>query len=352
MASQYVLKDGSVQWMADQLVWIQGRQIRRRKKGFPTKEEAETYEQTLLRTTSKGRTDPEVEEILANEERKREAQDRPPAQAVFHSFLQKRTNDGVKENTLLHYRQSWGQLKPLITDSFWRLTQTDVDRVVTADLRKSNKNRVKMLLLLYRFARERFEGLPRLDIPEKYMTSKQDVMILTPDDFNRFIGAEDNEYYKQIWLFLAYSGLRIGEALALDWSDLYNNQIRVSKTQLRMTNIIQETSKTGKIRTVPIHPVTQQCLDYFKGQNTQPIRIIEKTRSAVYQKLRRLKEANNLPDGLKCHSMRHYFGSRLAQAKADPVSIRDLLGHSTLAMTSHYLHQMDDSSRLAVLSLP
>jgi len=352
MASQYGLKDGSVQWMADQLVWIQGRQIRRRKKGFPTKEEAETYEQTLERTTAKGRTDPEVESILANEERKREAHERPPAQAIFFQYYQKRTNEGAKENTLIHYRQSWGQLKPLIPDSFWRLTQTDVDKVVFADLKKSNKNRVKMLLLLYRFARERYDGLPRLDIPEKYQTNNRDVMILSPADFDKILEAEDNEYYKHIWLFLAYSGLRIGEALALDWSDVRNGQIKINKTQLRLTSRIQNESKTGKIRYVPVHLVTQECLDYFEANNTQPLRIIEKTRSAVYQKMRRLKKANNLPDGLKCHSMRHYFGSRLAQAKADPVSIRDLLGHSTLAMTSHYLHQMDDSSRLAVLSLP
>jgi site-specific recombinase XerD len=41
---------------------------------------------------------------------------------------------------------------------------------------------------------------------------------------------------------------------------------------------------------------------------------------------------------LSPHKLRHTFGSRLVQRGVDIVVVRDLLGHSSIAITSLYLH--------------
>jgi len=352
MASQYVLKDGSVQWMADQLVYIQGRQIRRRKKGFPTKGEAETYEQTLSRTTSKGRSDPEVDEILIREERKREARDRPSLQAVFHQFVLMQENNGKKFNTIKHYRQSFGQLKTIVPDSFWHMTPTDIQRVVAADLHKKQKNRIKILLLLYKFARERFSDVPVLDIPIKYDYTQPDVYMMQDEEFQRVVEAEPNLYYKHLWTVLSLTGLRIGEALALEWPDVVNGTLRVNKTTIGYSTMTGPT-KTYAIRYIPLHPMTLKCLEFFRENNNpgQP-RIVDRNRRAVYEKLSRLCKANGLSSRITCHSFRHYFASKLLQTGADVVTVKTLMGHASILMTSRYLHLLDNSPQKAVLSLP
>lgn len=54
----------------------------------------------------------------------------------------------------------------------------------------------------------------------------------TFEEFSKFISVVDNNYYYLIFNFLYYTGLRLGEMIALTWEDLNFNrkQIRINKT--------------------------------------------------------------------------------------------------------------------------
>jgi len=52
------------------------------------------------------------------------------------------------------------------------------------------------------------------------------------------------------------------------------------------------------------------------------------------------------------HDLRHTYGSWLAQSGHPLTVTRDLMGHSSLAMTSCYSHLAPDHLRAAVASLP
>lgn len=55
---------------------------------------------------------------------------------------------------------------------------------------------------------------------------------------------------------------------------------------------------------------------------------------------------------LRLHDLRHAFGTWLAEAGADGPTIRDMMGHSSLTVTSRYLQSATESARRAVDRLP
>ena len=52
----------------------------------------------------------------------------------------------------------------------------------------------------------------------------------TIDEYNQFISVVDNEIYKTLFSTLFFTGLRIGECLALTWNDFVNDFLDINKT--------------------------------------------------------------------------------------------------------------------------
>jgi site-specific recombinase XerD len=50
-------------------------------------------------------------------------------------------------------------------------------------------------------------------------------------------------------------------------------------------------------------------------------------------------------------TFRHTFASRLVQHGAEIVTVKELLGHSTIVVTMRYAHSNDESKRRAVAKL-
>jgi len=52
--------------------------------------------------------------------------------------------------------------------------------------------------------------------------------------------------------------------------------------------------------------------------------------------------------GLRFHDLRHSFASRLIEAGVDIITVRDLLGHSSVKLTERYTHSNSEQKRRAV----
>lgn len=80
----------------------------------------------------------------------------------------------------------------------------------------------------------------------------------TYEEFNQFIGFVDEKLYKIMFLFLYYTGLRLGEMIALTWNDINfkKKTIRVNKTyadRIEGSNyIITSPKTTNSIRTIEL----------------------------------------------------------------------------------------------------
>lgn len=132
---------------------------------------------------------------------------------------------------------------------------------------------------------------------------------------------------------LLFTGCRLGEILALRWSDVDFNRNTLTVVQ----------QKTGKQKVLPIETELRVLLASFPrgiGQarvflrgNAQPFSTIEVQRAfAVARKLSGIRPA------LTPHSLRHTFASWLAISGQPLRTIQELLGHSDVRMTIRYAH--------------
>ena len=164
-----------------------------------------------------------------------------------------------------------------------------------------------------------------------------------------------------LFRLLAFSGMRKGEALALEWKDIDFNQstVTVNKTLARGENnklIIQSPKTKTSFRTVSVDPGTMQLLkewrkeqatDFLKlGFNTmQPLQVVFTTYKNEYMQLASVTNRINKiikKHDLKVittHGLRHTHCSLLFEAGASIQEVKERLGHSDIKTTMNiYTH--------------
>lgn len=170
-------------------------------------------------------------------------------------------------------------------------------------------------------------------------------------------------------VFCLYTGLRIGELLALGWKDLdlKKGVFTISKTCLDSW----QNGRYVKLREAPktetsnrVIPIPKQIIpklnelkkkkscDYFIGGKSEygaQIRSYQKTFARLLKKLK-------IPH--KCfHALRHTFATRALESGMDVKTLSELLGHKNSAVTlnryAHSLleHKTDMMNRLGKLYL-
>ena len=136
------------------------------------------------------------------------------------------------------------------------------------------------------------------------------------------------------------AGLRCGEMIALEWSDvdLGKRQICVQRSDW---NGQVTTPKGGRLRYVPLTVRLAAALRehrHLRGPHVlcqddgQPL-----TRQMVQDRVKRASRRAKLSqDGV--HILRHTFCSHLAMRGAPARAIQELAGHRELGMTQRYMH--------------
>ena len=148
---------------------------------------------------------------------------------------------------------------------------------------------------------------------------------------------------------LAHNGLRIGEALAADVTDLGTERGH------RVLRIIR---KGYRRATVVLAPVTARALhDYLAGRDTGPLFITSGGRRcdepAAFRMVRRLARVAGLDcaNQLSPHSLRHAFVTLALDAGVSLRDVQDSAGHADPRTTRRYdraRHNLDRAATYAV----
>ncbi len=167
----------------------------------------------------------------------------------------------------------------------------------------------------------------------------------------------DDEQDAELVRVAAYAGLRLGELLALRWRDVdfAGHALTISRA---MSDGIESSTKSGRIRRVPLPDQAAGALDRlskredYTGEDELVFCNVfgrHLDGSALRRRFKRARDkAGARP--LRFHDLRHTYGSLLAAAGVDLVTIQAVMGHSALATTGRYLHARPSSEQAAVFT--
>lgn len=197
----------------------------------------------------------------------------------------------------------------------------------------------------------------------------------TPDDLGKFIDAALQDRGALVLAFLALTGLRIGEALALTWGDVQEDPdvpgqffVQVSKTRSEFEGqYYTGAAKTAAgVRRVYLSPDALAVVQDMRGRVTVEARQVARyqgegtvagapvfaavdgrpmRQDVARAVMRRTCQAAGVPL-LSPHALRHSVGTALIARGNDPVSVSKHLGHVQVSTTLNiYAHALPDKLR-------
>ena len=146
---------------------------------------------------------------------------------------------GIKKNTQKHILQFFKDFKlySIKTNTILAWKDHIEDTIKTTNYQNSMIGYLKEILDYainnYDFDRKVASKLHKNKTEEVKDTKENvDLNYWTYEEFNQFIKVVDDDLYKIMFTFLYYTGLRLGEMIALTWNDINfkNKTLRINKT--------------------------------------------------------------------------------------------------------------------------
>lgn len=170
-----------------------------------------------------------------------------------------------------------------------------------------------------------------------------------------------NHYDAMLYRLALATGCRIGELVALEWSDVdfENRTISINKTYNQRVHLI--TSPKSKSSNRVVHVDNRTMLQLRQFQNAQRVSYqrlkptifwhgeIKYPYNFVLQyRLKKHLSASGLPE-ITFHAFRHTHASMLVNSGIDFKTLSDRMGHSTIQITLNlYSHISDEKRKTAV----
>ncbi|HEM3635501.1 TPA: site-specific integrase [Streptococcus suis] len=208
-------------------------------------------------------------------------------------------------------------------------------------------------------------------VPRKQQKEKASVKYLDNKELKQFLDyldTLDQSNYENLFDIVLYktllaTGCRIGEALALEWSDidLDNGIISINKTLNRYQEINSPKSSAG-YRDIPIDKATLLMLKQYKNRQQVQSWQLGRSETVVFSvftekyayacKLRQRLTKHFKAAGVtnvSFHGFRHTHTTMMLYARANPKDVQYRLGHSNLMMTENvYWHTNQENAQKAV----
>ena len=167
---------------------------------------------------------------------------------------------------------------------------------------------------------------------ERILTNDEEVGLLK----------ESPDYLKAVINTALNTGMRRGEVLNLRWK-----QVDFEKRFIKV-----EHTKNETCRIIPINDSLYYDLLEIKKQKREGEYVFPNPETGKpYLDLRGSFKSACTRAGiqdLRFHDLRHTFASRLVEKGIDLITVKDLLGHSSVKITERYTHSFQDQKRKAV----
>ena len=361
MIKKYLTKDGETRYMLQAYLGVDpftGKQRRTTRRGFKTQKEAKKAERELLLSVEEnGFTD---------------HSSKPTFEEVANLWLESYETT-VKPTT---YQNTRKYLNILIKDYFSdiRIESISVSMMQQIVLKLSKRYTAYSLYLsvvnrVFKFAISlgivQTNPVDRIIRP-KQQPPKSEKIALTKEELNQFLTLA-KEHARPVlyaaWHTLAYTGLRKGELLGLEWSDIdLDNKVISVQHDLVMANgkyRIQSPKTRKSIRKITIDDTTASVLKSWKLEQKKLFfkngvknsNIVFSGSSGEYLdkshfrvSLKKFLKRYDLP-AITVHGLRHTHASLLFEAGVEPKTISDRLGHANIQTTLDMYTHLNDNQR-------
>jgi len=162
------------------------------------------------------------------------------------------------------------------------------------------------------------------------------------EEFEKRVTEFDMHFYKELTRLLFYTGLRIGEALALTWKDidLTKNQLYVSKTLDIKTRMPTSPKTAGSEGYVPFPLFISEMLSEIKKESADKIYGFNEDvyvfgGLAPYHYSHYHKHFKIVFPELRIHDLRHSYATYLINKGVDIYLVKELMRHDDIKQTAN-----------------
>lgn len=267
-----------------------------------------------------------------------------------------------RPNTVKAYLRDVSGFLRFVAKPIHRVTQADVASWATAIQIKSLSTQRRMIgavKSLYTYANRGgylaahgwLNPTVNLHLPEE--SQQLAAKILPEEDVVGLIVKTEKARDRALLSLLYAGGLRVSEAVGLKWKDLYPaTGEAITKGIAGYSNVYR---KGGKTEPVGLPAKTWELLQSLRGEakDSEPVFRSygnrQLTTSGVWRIVRAAAKRAGISKPVSPHWLRHCCASHSLDRGASVALVKEHLGHSTVAVTSRYIHAKPSSSAATYL---
>ena len=302
------------------------------------------------------------------------------------SAVTPRTFEGIIRNFKLHIEPQIGNMKVYEVDTFvvQKVLNNLIDQDYSVNTIKKNKHLISQFFeyaIDNKWVLQNPTNRVQVRAKDKAQSKKEKYKALPPEVRIKFLEAlskDDANFIKPLCICLMFSGLRIGEALALKWQniDFENKTLKIEQaiTQvpkfdsegnvINRVTVVGDTKTTCSVREIPVADIVIETLKEWREKQI----LRQKTNKEVTADLTartsfifanddgsvrtysgtrkifdRFKRRNNLHNSnIHFHGLRHTFSNMLFEMNENPKVIQQLLGHRDVKTTITVYNSVDN----------
>lgn len=276
--------------------------------------------------------------------------------AAFEEWLAYKRDRKLKLSTQIDYENMVTRYKRVFAEKFGsalrpeevtpELVEEFRDELVAQGLSDRTVNKYLTVLHgVFVWARRRYRLManPVAHVERRPNPKRGHIEVFSREEILALVRVADSEQDATIYLTAAFTGLRLGELLALRWRDVDFGNCAIHVRQ-SFTNGRVDTPKSGQERTVPMADEVAETLarlgrrDEHRGEHDLVFCGAVGGHLAGHRLRDRYKAALRKAGlrNLRFHDLRHTFGSHAIRA-ADSREVMEWMGHQDLATTQRYL---------------
>ena len=170
---------------------------------------------------------------------------------------------------------------------------------------------------------------------------------MRPEEFQLLLRT-NKPVFRRVLIMLRWAGCRPGELCAIEWDflDLERGCVVLQKHKTARTR------KDRKPRIIVLHPVVIRLLIWIRRHGPHEKFVFVNSRgqpwkgNALALRLYRMRKRIGLEKDCRLYSARHSYATQLATNGVDVATLAELLGHSSIAMSMHYVHVAGEKQHL------